>query len=307
MGLPAYYQAGRVGDLYPARTSTAVQTGVELDLPPADSDSRRVGLLLVDAQVDFIHPRGSLTVPGAVSDSRRTVEWIYRNLAELTAIYASLDSHLPHQIFFPTWWRSAAGDPPAPYTTIQSEQVDDGAWRPVYETEWSVHYVHELERTSKKELMIWPYHTMIGTQGHDLMPALFEAVVHHAAARRTQPRFIRKGSIDKTEYYSLLEPEVKVPDEPGGGLNRALLDELMGYDLLYVAGQAKSHCVLETLNSIFTHYGEDRAAMGGLRLLSDCTSSVEHPDVDFDSIAEDRLAALEAGGLRRVSSNDPIG
>ncbi|MGA9531820.1 MAG: hypothetical protein WBR18_03810 [Anaerolineales bacterium] len=306
MGIPAYYQHERVGELFSPRVSAAIEAGAELGLPAAATDSRRIGLLLIDAQVDFIHPKGTLPVPGAVDDSRRTIEWIYRHLADLTTIYASLDSHLPNQIFYPTWWSDQDGVHPDPYTTIRAEQVDEGVWRPLHETEWSVSYVHELESGSKKELMIWPYHTMIGSQGHDMMPALYEAVVHHAAARRVQPRFVQKGTIARTEYYSLLEPEVKVPDEPAGNLNRALLDELLGYDLLYVAGQAKSHCVLETLVSIFRYRGDEPAAIGRLRLLADCTSSVVHPQVDFESLAEESLNGLEARGLMRVSSTDPV-
>jgi nicotinamidase/pyrazinamidase len=306
MGIPAYYRPERVGDRTPPRVSAAIEAGADLALPPAATDARRIGLLLVDAQVDFIHPDGALPVPGAIADTRRTIEWIYQHLAELTAIYASLDSHLPNQIFFPTWWADQDGAQPAPYTMIRSGQVEAGDWRPRYEPAWSIDYVHQLERGSKKELMIWPYHTMIGTEGHEMMPALYEAVVHHAAARRVQPRFVRKGTIAKTEYYSLLEPEVKVQGEPAGELNRALLDDLMGYDLLYIAGQAKSHCVLETLLSIFRYRGDEPAAIGQLRLLDDCTSSVAHPEVDFDSIAEEALSGLQARGLKRVTSADPL-
>jgi len=36
---------------------------------PAAEDERRCMLLLIDMQIDFIHPVGSLTVPGAVDDT----------------------------------------------------------------------------------------------------------------------------------------------------------------------------------------------------------------------------------------------
>ena len=92
--------------------------------------------------------------------------------------------------------------------------------------------------------MIWPFHTMVGTVGHNLSPSLYEAICFHSAARQSQPVKLTKGSIPQTEHYSILEPEVKVTDHPQGGLNQALLNELGGYDLVYLAGQAKSHCVL---------------------------------------------------------------
>jgi nicotinamidase/pyrazinamidase len=307
MPFPDLYQPEQAGELYAPRKADLIEAGAQLDLPSAAEDARSVGLLLVDAQIDFIHPQGALPVPGAVEDTRRTIEWIYRNLAQLTTVFASLDSHLPLQIFYPTWWQGRNGGHPDPYTTIRAREVEAGDWRPLFEPEWSVSYVHELERASKKELMIWPYHTMIGDRGHDMMPALYEAVLYHAAARRSQPQFVQKGTIAKTEYYSLLEPEVKVADDPAGRLNGSLLDRLLGVDLLYVVGQAKSHCVLETLASIFRYRGDDSTAVARLRLLDDCTSSVQHPEVDFEAIAEEALREFEDRGLIRVNSDDPIG
>ena len=167
-------------------------------------------------------------------------------------------------------------------------------------------YVERLQEQAKKELMIWPYHTMIGTPGHNLTPTLYEAVVYHATARQADPTFIVKGSLPQTEFYSLLEPEVKVPDDPRGQLNRNFLDELLGYDLIYVAGQAKSHCVLETVTSIMRTLGDDPQALGKLRLLEDCTSSVQHPEIDFETIANRTYAGFREHGLRLVWSTDPI-
>ena len=303
MTFPSYYDPERVGTLYVPDTAAAIGEGLAAGLPEAAADDRRLVLLLVDVQVDFIHLDGALSVPGAVEDARRTAEWIYRHVGEITAIAASLDSHLPAQIFFPTWWVNGAGEHPDPYTSITSQQVRQGVWKPVYQPEWSAMYVKRLQEQAKKELMIWPYHTMIGTPGHNLTPALYEAVVYHATARQADPTFIVKGSLPQTEFYSLLEPEVKVP---GDELNRNFLDELLGYDLIYVAGQAKSHCVLETVTSIMRTLGDDPQALGKLRLLEDCTSSVQHPEIDFETIANRTYAGFREHGLRLVWSTDPI-
>ncbi len=150
--------------------------------------------------------------------------------------------------------------------------------------------------------MIWPFHTMIGTPGHAITPVLSEAISYHSAARRSQPRYIIKGTLAQTEYYSLLEPEVKVEREPGGQLNQDLLDWIMAFDRIYIAGQAKSHCVLETLNSI-ARYSPDQ--LGKLHLLTDCTSSVQHPEIDFESLAQEALAALSKRGLVLQDSTQP--
>lgn len=306
MDLPKFYDPNKVGDLAAARLDQAIEQGQSYGLPPGDEDAPRILLLLVDAQVDFIHPQGALSVPGAVEDTRRIIEWLYRNLKSVSAIAASLDSHIPLQIFYPTWWADADGAHPAPYTTITADQVRTGHWRPLYEVDWSRQYVDKLGQQAKKDLMIWPYHTMLGTEGHRLMPSLYEAIIVHSAARQAQPNFVVKGTIAKTEYYSLLEPEIKVPADPRGTLNNELLQTLLSYDRVYVAGQAKSHCVLETLSSVMRYHGQDPAAVSKFYLLEDCTSSVQHPDINFEAIANQTYQEFAEQGMNIVSSVDPI-
>jgi nicotinamidase-related amidase len=176
----------------------------------------------------------------------------------------------------------------------------------MFEPEWSVEYAHRLEEHAKKQLMIWPYHTLLGTPGHTITPALYEAFAFHAAARRSQPRFVIKGTIAKTEFYSLLEPEVPVPEDPAGRLNEAFLNELLGYDSIYIAGQAKSHCVLETVASIVRRFGHQPEVMGKLHILTDCTSSVAHPEIDFDAMAHETFERFAGLGVKLVASADPI-
>lgn len=303
---PAFYDPERVGTLFIPRTQEAVLSGQQAGLSAADQDETRIILLLVDPQVDFIHTDGSLCVPGAIEDTRRTIEWIFRNANQLTAIAASLDSHIPTQIFYATWWVNAGGEHPAPFTVITGEQVDAGIWQPVYEVEWSRDYVHRLSQQARKQLMIWPYHTMIGTLGQAITPALYEAIAYHAAARRSQPIFLNKGSLPQTEHYSLLEPEVKVANHPQGNLNTAFLQMLASYDRVYIAGQAKSHCVLETVTSIMRYFGGQPEQIAKWRLLTDCMSSVTHPMIDFDALADENISRFFEQGLTLTTSNDPV-
>ncbi len=305
MSFPRFYERKRVGQLFVPRADAAFSEGVGLGLPQADEDDLRVLLLLVDTQVDFVHTDGALSVPGAVEDTQRTIEWIFRHVDRLTAIAASLDSHVPLQIFYPTWWLNEAGEHPVPYTAITSDDVKAGKWLPLYQKEWSVAYVEKLAVQAKKDLMIWPYHTMIGTPGHAITPALYEAVAYHAAARQAQPIFLSKGSIPETEHYSIMEPEVKVPEKEGGMLNTQFLDLLGTYDLVYVAGQAKSHCVLETVTSMMRYFSQD--IISKLRVLLDCTSSVAHPEIDFDALANAALDEFAEQGLSLVKTSDPVG
>jgi nicotinamidase-related amidase len=306
MMVPSFYAADKVGTMFTPDISAAIQAGRKAGAGSFEKDERRRLLLLVDPQVDFIHEEGALSVPGAVDDTRRTIEWVFSNLDRITDVAVSLDSHIPLMIFFPTWWVDGEGRHPDPYTPISVEQVQSGQWKPVYEKEWSQLYVQALESEAKKQLMIWPYHTMIGTPGHAVTPALAEAIAYHAAARNAQPEYLIKGTIARTEYYSLLEPEVKDPQDDRGELNQAFLEQLMSYHAVYVAGQAKSHCVLESIGSIVDRYGDQPEMMSKIHLLEDCTSSVQHPDIDFEALAQEAYGQWEALGLQRVKTSQPI-
>lgn len=307
MAFPSFYSPDSVGQMYAPRATLTVDAGRTAGISPSDDDQRRIILLLVDAQVDFVHTDGALSVPGAVDDTRRTIEWLFRHVGQVTTVAASLDSHVPIQIFSPAWWVNASGEHPMPYTAIRSDEVTGGKWQPLYEPEWSVSYVKELEQQAKKQLMIWPYHTLIGTPGHSLTPALYEAAAYHAAARKAQPIFLNKGSIPRTEHYSMLEPEVKVPDQPLGSLNTAFLEMIASYDLVYIAGQAKSHCVLETITSMVRYFEQRPEIISRLRLLTDCTSPVAHPEIDFDALANATLKQYAKLGLGLVKSSDVLG
>ena len=307
MTLPAFYNPQDIGQAFVPDINSAVDAGRALNLAPAKTDDKTIALVLVDMQVDFIHPNGALYVPGAVQDTKRIVEWIYRHVSDITKIYASLDSHYPIQIFSPTWWQDKDGRHPYPFTIVTSADVKSGVWEPIYEADWSLEYVTALENQHKKELMIWPYHTLIGTPGHDLTPSLYEAISYHTAARQAQPQFITKGEIAKTEHYSMLEPEVKVPEHPQGTLNEAFLKDLKTHDLIYIAGEAKSHCVLETVNSIMNYFEGQPDFINKIRILSDGMSSVDHPEIDFDAMADEVFNEHEKNGLTFITTEDSLG
>jgi nicotinamidase/pyrazinamidase len=307
MSFPSFYDPKKIGTVFAANAHEAVTLGRIAKLKPATQDNQKVALLLIDMQIDFIHSDGALSVPGALADTQRTVEWIYRNTEQITTIVASLDSHLPIQIFSPAWWVNAQGDHPSPYTVITSEEVKAGMWKALYEPEWSVYYVQTLEDQARKQLMIWPYHTLIGTVGHNLMPSLYEAVAFHASARSTQPHFVHKGSEPRTENYSIFEPEVKLPETTANNFNQVFMDILSQHDLIYVAGQAKSHCVLESVNSMMNHFKGQPQLIRKIRLMSDAMSSVTHPTIDFESLANEAYANHTQHGLTMVKSADVIG
>ncbi len=300
---------------------------------PSASDARRVHLLLIDVQKDFCFPRGSLYVggrsgSGAVEDSARMAEFIYRNLGALTEITATLDSHLAFQIFSPAFWVDADGKPLASHQVLTTSDLDRGLARPnpnlagwlangdlQWLTAQARHYCQELERVGKYSLYLWPPHCILGSDGHALVGVIHEARMFHAYVRDMQSSVELKGSNPLTENYSALRPEVLTRHD-GGTLdqrNGRLMEKLLGADVLIVAGQAASHCVKSTLDDLLDEIlARDPSLARKLYLLTDCMSSVAVPDgsggfvADFTPQTEAALQRFASAGMNLVKSTDPL-
>jgi nicotinamidase-related amidase len=301
---PGCYDPARIGTLFHPDMNAIAAAAAACNLSAVVADERKVHLVIVDMQVDFCHENGSLNVPGSLGDIQRLIEFIYRNGAYITHITCSLDSHLPHQIFHPSWWADAKGDHPAPFTLISLDDVERGRWKPLFEAERSVNYVRTLEVQAKKQLTIWPFHVMIGSIGNALDPELWSAVIWHSLARKTQPTWLTKGSIPLTEHYSIIQPEVPAPAHPLGGKNNAFVEALIEADTVIIAGEAESHCVLETVEDLVEEFGENSEWLDKLVLLRDCTSPVIHPEIDFHAIAVKRFSDFERQGVKVVLSTE---
>lgn len=303
---PDFYNPHRIGTLFYPDKAAIAAAALETNFTPAAADKFKTHLVIIDMQVDFCHQQGSLNVPGSLGDIQRLTEFIYRNAGILTNITCSLDSHLPFQIFHPAWWADAAGNHPAPFTLITWEDIKQGKWRPLIAPAASTNYVKQLEKQAKKQLTIWPYHVMIGSVGNMLDQELWSAIFWHALARKSQPAWLTKGSIPLTEHYSIIQPEVPVPDHPLGGKNKAFLDTLAEADAIVIAGEAESHCVLETVEDIVEDFGSDPETLRKIYFLRDCTSPVLHPDIDFHAIALARFAEFARMGVNFIDSTAPL-
>lgn len=292
---------------YAARIQEFTEAGRNARYLPAAGDQQKIAVILVDYQHDFVEPTGSLYVPGSPDDVERFLRWFYANAHKITTVYASLDTHIPHQIFYSSWWKNpATGEHPAPYTVITAADIQQNTWVPILQPEWSAFYVHQLQQQAKKELMIWPYHTMLGTLGHMLVAPLSEAIAWHSAARSTQPAYIIKALTPRTEFYGIFGAEVPDPQAPESSLNTTLIDAVMQHDRVYIAGEAKSHCVLETERQLVTYLADRPAMLQKLYFIKDVTSSVQHPAIDFDAMAEAELMKWQQKGVHLVTSEEPI-
>ena len=324
--VPAHFDAGRTGEVwrvpYEDRAREAAAWAEEHDLRPAADDDFRLCLLAVDVQNTFCIPGFELFVggrsgTGAVDDSRRLCEFVYRNLGNVTQVFPSLDTHHAMQVFHAIWLVDEHGNHPDPYTLVSAADVESGRWRanpalaealgiePDYAERHLAHYTRRLADGGKYDLTIWPYHAMLGGIGHALVSAVEEAIFFHGIARHSHPDFQVKGDKPLTEHYSMLGPEVtEGPDgESLGGHNTALVRELLGFDAVVVAGQAKSHCIAWTIDDLL----DERRLAERTYLLEDCTSPVVVPGVvDYTDEADAAFERYAAAGMHVVRSTDPV-
>ncbi|MBE9033013.1 isochorismatase [filamentous cyanobacterium LEGE 11480] len=332
--IPDFFAPEQVGAVwrvpYQSRSTEAIVWAKQHQIQPAVSDAKRVCLLAIDVQNTFCIPDFELFVGGAsgrgaVDDTQRLCEFIYRNLGSITTIVPTMDTHTAMQIFHPVFWVDAAGNHPTPVATmITLEDVESGQWKvnPAiaasltngdYEQlqAHALHYTRQLTQDGKYPLTIWCYHSMLGGIGHALVSAFEEATFFHGMARGTQARFELKGDNPLTENYSVLRPEV-MTGAMGQSIaekNQPLIQTLLDYDAVVVAGQAKSHCVAWTIDDLLTEIqAVDPQLAQKVYLLEDCTSPVVVPGVvDFSEAADAGYARFAAAGMRIVQSTDLVG
>lgn len=331
--IPEHFDPNKVGEVwrvpYQLRASEARAWAGKQQISPAAEDQIQICLLIIDAQNTFCIPEFELFVGGrsglgAVGDNQRLCEFIYRNLGDITSIVPTMDTHTAIQIFHPIFWINTAGEHPTPAATmITFDDVTQGIWQvnPVVAPsvmggdyvalqKYALHYVKQLTAAGKYPLTIWPYHSMLGGIGHALVSAVEEAVFFHNIARNSQTLFEIKGSNPLTENYSVLRPEV-MDGEDGRAIatkNISLIQKLLDFDVVIIAGQAKSHCVAWTIDDLLTEIiAKDAKLAKKVYLLEDCTSPVVVPGViDFTDQANAAFDRFAAVGMNIVRSTENI-
>lgn len=326
--IPPHFQPEKVGEVwrvpYQERAELARGWAKKYHISPASEDKNRVCLLLIDVQNTFCIPGFELFVGGqsgngAVEDNRRLCDFIYRNLGVINAIVPTLDTHTAMQIFHPIFWINADGEHPTPAATnITPADIEQGIWQvnPAvadslkydYETlqKHALHYVNQLSQHGKYPLTVWFYHSMLGGIGHALVSAVEEAIFFHCIARDSQTQFEIKGNNPLTENYSVLRPEVL--DSTGGKAiaqkNSRLIGQLLEFDKVIIAGQAKSHCVAWTIDDLLTEIQRiDSSLANKVYILEDCTSPVVVPGVvDYTEQANAAFARFTKAGMHLVNS-----
>ncbi|MFW6359278.1 MAG: isochorismatase [Chroococcales cyanobacterium] len=331
--IPPFFEPAKLREVwrvsYQDRAKQAEEWAEKYKIQPASEDKKQVGLLLIDVQNTFCLPDFELFVAGrtgtgAIDDNQRLCEFIYSHLGLFSKIIATMDTHVAMQVFHPIFWINEKGEHPQPsVTTIFPHDIEQGVWKvnpaiaanlPHWSYEdlqqYGYHYAHYLSEQGRYPLVIWPYHGKLGGIGHALVSGVEEAIFFHTVARKSQAQYELKGNNPLTENYSVLQPEV-LSDHRGNSIaskNTALIEQLLEFDALIIAGQAKSHCVAWTVDDLRAEIEARNPKLAQkVYLLEDCTSPVVVPGmVDYTQKADEAFLRFADAGMNVVRSSDPI-
>ena len=266
----------------------------------------RTHLLVIDPQKDFCHPDGSLFVPGADRDMERLARLVDRMRDRLHDIHITMDSHRKVDVAHPIWWRDRKGDHPAPFTMIDADDVEAGDWTTTQPGALarSLDYLRELRRRNRYQHVVWPYHCLIGDEGHNVMPVLADAV-HAWEDRFAMADYVTKGSNPWTEHFSAVQAEVPDPQDPSTHLNTQLVRTLEQADVILLAGEARSHCVANTVRDIVSAFSSPDLVKK-IVLLTDAMSDVPDPPGTtlFSDLGKALIRDLTAMGARTSTTTD---
>jgi len=241
---------------------------------------------------------------------------------EMTRVARNFANKLESRFNLPVFLVDENGQHPAPHTLVTQQDIQSGRWKfnPQVAKSLGVsseagqqhllHYTRTLKQQGKYDLTIWPYHAMLGGIGHALVPAVEEAIFFHTLARGSQAEFEIKGQIAMTENYSAIGPDVlaKSDGEPLGEKTLRLMQTVVEYDAMIIAGQAKSHCVAWTIGDLLEQIqAEDARLARKVYLLEDCTSPVVVPGVmDYSPQADQAFQRFAQAGMHLVRSSRPL-
>ena len=259
--------------------------------------ARKNAILIIDPQNDFCNPGdvngkglGSLYVPGAEDDMQRLADWISQNEDEINHITVTLDSHQVNDIAHPSFWADKDGNFAPPFTPISLAEVNDGTWTPRFSPKTCIAYLEALEAQGEFGHFIWPEHCIIGTEGAAIYKPVSDAISSWCKKNWAyQP--LTKGTYQYSEHYGAFQAQIPSSNRPETQFNQDVVNVLEKFQNVYLAGEAESHCVSNTLKQILD---EAPQLASKLIVLEDCMSVVP----GFEHIADDIYDRARKEGVR---------
>jgi nicotinamidase/pyrazinamidase len=256
-------------------------------------------LIAIDVQNDFMDiPSAALGVTGATKDAENIAKFVEK--VNPNTIFASLDSHYGLDISHPSWWTNPDGSFVNPFTLIQSQDILNGKYTPRMDPKGSLAYVQALETNGEFQHFIWPEHCLIGTTGQSLYPVFSEALQNWMKRNLKWVSFINKGVNPYTEHFGIFRANVPNGD-PGTEINQGVFQTLERHDVIYLVGEARTHCVANSLRQMLQIAPQ---LANKVVVLEDCMSNVPGLPNDFYTYVDSIYEEAKKQGVRFTKSTN---
>jgi nicotinamidase-related amidase len=275
-------------------------------------DYIKAALVIIDPQNCFMDiPDMPLSVVGATADMARLQNHVrhYIPAGLYEQVYITLDTHPADHISHAVRWVDQNGNHPAPFTIITPDDFKAGIWRATDPADqaWQGEYLRRLTRLH----CIWPVHGQKGQSEQWIYYPLWR-VIHEMGNPNGSPgldeyvqfNYVEKGMHRDVEQFGVFGADVPFPGAPETDINLELIREISRHPEIVFAGEASSHCVMDSVNQFLANVPE--ADWKKVVVLRDCMSPVPQPPggPDFPAMAEFWFAGLQTKGVRVMKVAD---
>jgi nicotinamidase-related amidase len=110
---------------------------------------------------------------------------------------------------------------------------------------------------------------------------------------------VTKGSNILTEHYSAVQADVPDPTDAGTQINTRLIQALENADQILIAGEARTHCLANTVRDIANNFGDD-SFVSKLVLLTDASSDIP----GFEKHAQSFMSEMTSRGMQTSTTTE---
>ena len=197
-----------------------------------------MNLVIIDPQNSFCDPeKGSLYVPNSENDMKNISSFVDKLRNKIKNIYVPLDNHHLISIFHPLMWINNKNEHPSPFTVISSSDIKNNIWSPAF-PKLRIKYFYYCKQLEEigKNLIIWPEHCLIGSEGANVVPILYNSLLKWEENNNKNIRWIIKGMNINTEHYSFIKSLIPDLDDLSTLPNKELLKDIDTEEQIIITG-----------------------------------------------------------------------
>lgn len=214
-------------------------------------NAEKNALIIVDAQNCFID---ELPIYGATLSPNFISEKINNNIQDIDYIAVIKDTHSKNEINNKINWINSTGHHPSDLDVINRYDIGVNWWPTSVSLEYAKTYSDYLYKNNKEPIMMWPDHCILGTEGHNIINSIQNALNNWEKERNLKVIILEKGLNVYSEQYGIL-PEARFPivlnDKNITLMTNEVIHILTTYSNITIIGDEYSHSVLPVLKDFY--------------------------------------------------------